>query len=222
MIQKKVISQTIPTFYTTNATADKNDLDSSCENFSLLTSNAVPLASSQTSSGAVSNSNTTTPKTISTKMEPSIKSVNYFGLQFNSNRNKSNDSNLSSNNNMNNTNGNLTNHSNNINMHARLENNRSPSQMYRKSQQTSFQKYVIEKQVRQHFNHRNSTTNHENDPSTKLMISKILNGDLESTQLTTTNSNLNNKNVEVSSRMNKMVLLKFFFLSFIFKLIMQL
>lgn len=170
MIQKKVISQTIPTFYTTADT--KNDLENnSCENFSILTSKAVPLASSQTSSS-------TATKTIATKMEPSIKSVNYFGYQFNSNRNKVNDSSLSS-----------------INKSSH-ENNQSPSQMYRKSQQSSFQKYVIEKQVRQHFNYRNP-----DDPNTKLMISKILNGDIE--------REISSKNIEVSSGMNKMVNIKF-------------
>jgi hypothetical protein len=188
MIQKKVISQTIPTFYTSQA-SDKNDFENSCENFSILTSKAVPLASG------------TTKSISSTKMEPSIKSVNYFSYQFNSNRGKLNDS--SSNNN-----------NSKPSLIQQDNANRSPSQMHhRKSQQSSFQKYVIEKQVRQHFNQKSQqqtqsqSQNHQQDSesNTKYMISKILNGDIEPSSFTNNNVSLN-KSMEVSSRLNKMVL----------------
>ena len=54
-----------------------------------------------------------------------------------------------------------------------------------KSQASSYQKYVIEKQqVKQHFTHRTS-----NDSTTKFMISKILNGELENISTNSSNSN---------------------------------
>ena len=66
MISKKVITQTIPTFYN-----DKTDFENSSENFSIITSKTTPLPTSRAN------------RSQTTKMEPSIKSVNYFGYRFN-------------------------------------------------------------------------------------------------------------------------------------------
>lgn len=72
MISKKVITQTIPTFYN-----DKTDFENSSENFSVVNAKTTPLSTSRTN------------RSQNTKMEPSIKSVNYFGYRFN-NQNRSN------------------------------------------------------------------------------------------------------------------------------------
>ncbi len=72
MISKKVITQTIPTFYN-----DKTDFENSSENFSIVTTKTTPLP---TTRGIRSQAS---------KMEPGIKSVNYFGYRFN-NQNRSN------------------------------------------------------------------------------------------------------------------------------------
>lgn len=177
MIQKKVISQTIPTFY-----SDKNDFENSCENFSILTTSnkQVPIQQANTL-----NSN----KIGSTKMEPSIKSVNYFGYQFNTNRNKvvattaaATPASTTTTATTNTDNAQLN------NSKSSLLDKKSPSQLFhRKSQQSSFQKYVIENQVRQHFYNRNTQKQTESDSNTKYMISKILNGDLDSSTLSDRN-----------------------------------
>jgi hypothetical protein len=170
MIQKKVISQTIPTFY-----SDKNDFENSCENFSILTTSNKQVPIQQANN---SNSN----KIASTKMEPSIKSVNYFGYQFNTNKNKAAAAAPASTTTTNTDNAQLN------NSKSSLQDKKSPSQLFhRKSQQSSFQKYVIENQVRQHFYNRNSQKQTESDSNTKYMISKILNGDLDSSTLSDRN-----------------------------------
>ena len=172
MIQKKVISQTIPTFY-----SDKNDFENSCENFSILTSSNKQVPMQQAN-------NLNSNKIASTKMEPSIKSVNYFGYQFNTNRNKVVATTVA-------TPASTTTNTDNAqlnNSKSSLLDKKSPSQLFhRKSQQSSFQKYVIENQVRQHFYNRNTQKQTECDSNTKYMISKILNGDLDSSTLSDRN-----------------------------------
>ena len=154
MISKKVITQTIPTFYN-----DKTDFENSSENFSILTSKTNPLGVSKAGQR---------PQT--TKMEPSIKSVNYFGYRFNPHNQRTN-----------------ANSSVITNSTAATLNNIQQASPSRKSQQSStFQKYIIDKQhvSKQHFNNTNS------DSTTKHMISKILNGDIENIA-NNTNKNLN-------------------------------
>jgi hypothetical protein len=76
--QKKVITQTIPTFYN-----DKPDFENSSENFSIISkvSHGTPLTTTRPTNRSQ------TSKVIVT--EPGIKSVNYFGYRFN-NGNRSN------------------------------------------------------------------------------------------------------------------------------------
>ncbi len=65
MLSKKVITQTIPTFY------NDKEFENSSENFSIITSKTTPMPTSRGN------------RSQATKMEPSIKSVNYFGYRFN-------------------------------------------------------------------------------------------------------------------------------------------
>ena len=154
MISKKVISQTIPTFYN-----DKTDFENSSENFSILTAKTNPLSVSKAGQR---------PQT--TKMEPSIKSVNYFGYRFNPHNQRTN-----------------ANSSVITNSTVATLNNSQQGSPSRKSQQSTFQKYLIDKQqgTKQHFNNNNNNS----DSSTKHMISKILNGDIEN--IANNNKNLN-------------------------------
>lgn len=76
MISKKVVTETIPTFYN-----DKTDYENSSENFSI--GNTQTMTPSYTT-----RINNNRPQT--SKMKPSIKSVNYLGYRFNDNLNRSN------------------------------------------------------------------------------------------------------------------------------------
>lgn len=70
MLSKKVITQTIPTFY------NDKDFENSSENFSIVTSKTTPMPTSRGN------------RSQAAKLEPSIKSVNYFGYRFNNSSNR--------------------------------------------------------------------------------------------------------------------------------------
>lgn len=87
----------------------------------------------------------------------------------------------------------------------------------RKSQASSYQKYVIEKQqVKQHFTQRTP-----NDSTTKFMISKILSGELENISTNSSNSNkafvqngtkssLKDEKANLNTKVFKCLILRFF------------
>ena len=172
MISKKAGSETMPTSYN-----DKNEFENSSDNFSFLSKAA----------------STVTTKSIRFDAN-ALKSTNYFGYNFASNRNLSASS-------KNTAASSIKQNYQNKNSYGLYPQNQhteqypqyqlpankpdksfinaeyeKPSQLINiKKQQAAFQKYILERHVN-HFNHRTS-----GDSTTKYMISKILNGDIENT-----------------------------------------
>lgn len=193
MITKKLISQTIPTVYN-----DKDEFNNLSENFTLTSSSYL------------------TPKRQELDhKQMDLKSVNYFGSKSSTNFKKvnkqhvnSNDLNQAKNSNYYNFNSNSYNFYNTSFSNENLEKFKTnsinsdlnqESFILPKNKQQSFQKYAIERHIN-HFKPQNLNSN-----NTKMMITKMLNGNIDDGPRNEPNFNSKDTNLKQAKTENSKI-----------------